>query len=138
MIGKCTLLGMLGICSITDVRRQKIHSIMVMGFGIIGVMIHLWQQQLSVYSLVAGAAIGVFVMLLSASAKGLVGIGDGLVLTVSGIYLGGVQNMRLLCGGLLLTAIYGLCLLLFLKKKKDHTIPFVPFLLLSYMGILLL
>lgn len=138
MIGKCALLGMLGICSITDVRRQSIHSIMVMGFGIAGVMIHLCQQQMTVYSLVAGAAIGVLVMLLSAALKGMVGIGDGLVLTVSGIYLGAARNMRLLCGGLLLTAIYGLVLLVFFKKKKNDTVPFVPFLLLSYIGILCL
>lgn len=134
MVAKCTLLGMLGICSITDVRRQEIHSLMVLAFGIAGVLVHLWKRELSIRSLAAGAAIGLFVMLLSILSKGVVGIGDGLVLTVSGIYLGGIQNMRLLCGGLLLTAVYGCILLLFLRRKRTETIPFVPFLLVSYVG----
>lgn len=127
---------MLSICSIEDIYKQKVHSIMVLLFGIVGVVVHLLQRQISIYSILAGAVIGVLVMLLSKAGKGMVGIGDGLVLMVTGIYLGGTENMRLLCGGLLLTAICGLGLLLFFRKRRTDTIPFVPFLLLSYMGML--
>ncbi|MDE7062253.1 MAG: hypothetical protein K2O73_03290 [Lachnospiraceae bacterium] len=136
MIAKYTLLGMLGICSVEDIYRQKVHSVVVLLFGIVGVMVHLLQRQISIYSILAGAAIGVLVMLLSRMAKGMVGVGDGLVLMVTGIYLGGTGNMQLLCGGLILTAICGLGLLAFFRRRRTDTIPFVPFLLLSYMGML--
>lgn len=136
MIVKYTLLGMLGICTIEDICKQRVHSMLVLLFGIVGVTVHLLQRQISIYSLLAGAAIGILVMLLSRASKGMIGDGDGLVLMVTGIYLGGVQNMRLLCGGLFLTAICGICLLFLFRRKRTDTIPFVPFLLLSYMGML--
>lgn len=138
MIASCTLLGMLGVCSIEDVRRKEVHSVLVLLFGVAGVFVHLYQRNLSIYSILAGVAVGLIVMLCSLITKGGIGMGDGLILLVTGIYLGGKGNMQLLFFGLFLSAVGSLFFLLVKKKKRKDTIPFVPYLLLAYVGMMII
>lgn len=138
MVVSCTLLGMLGICSYEDIKRKEIHCMTVLFFGLAGILLHLYQREMSIYSLLAGVLVGAGIMLFSALSGGLIGMGDGLVLVVTGIYLGGRENMLLLIVGLQLTAVVSLVLLLLKKRTRKDTIPFIPYLLAAYMGMLLL
>lgn len=138
MVTSCTILGMLGICSYEDIKRKEIHCMTVLLFGVAGILLHLYQRELSVYSLLTGVLVGAGIMLFSALSGGLIGMGDGLVLVVTGIYLGGRRNIQLLIIGLLLTAVVSFVLLLFKKRTRKDTIPFIPYLLAAYMGMLIL
>ena len=61
---------------------------------------------------------------------------DGVLLTVTGIYLGPERNLTLFFGALVLCGIWALGLLALRKKRRTDCIPFVPFLLAAYMGML--
>ena len=138
MVTICSVLGMLGICSIEDIRKKEIQSIRVLCFGIGGILLHLWQRNQSLYSMLGGIAVGAAVIILSLVSGGIIGIGDGLVLCVAGIYIGGINTMRLLLTGLFLSSLYALVLLFMHRKRRKDTIPFIPFLLAAYLILLIL
>lgn len=129
---------MLGICSIEDIRKKEIQSVRVLCFGIGGILLHLWQRNQSLYSMLGGIAVGAAVIILSLVSGGIIGIGDGLVLCVAGIYIGGINTMRLLLTGLFLSSLYALVLLFMHRKRRKDTIPFIPFLLAAYLILLIL
>ena len=68
--------------------------------------------------------------------KPVISIGDGLLLIVTGIYLGLEENLKLFLCGLFLCGLWALGLVLLRKKSRKDSIPFVPFLLAAYMGML--
>ena len=138
MIQTFTLLGMLGFCTIEDCRKKRILLCPVLLFGIAGLILHLYYRNITIYSLLAGCLIGAFLLLISKVTGGKIGIGDGLVLIVTGIYLGFENNTILFLHGLFFCGIWSLLMLLTKKKKGSDEVPFVPFLLLAYVKMLLL
>lgn len=136
MIQTYTLLGMLGLCSLEDYRKKEICISPVILFGIVGLLMHLHYQNLSIYNLLAGIGVGLLLLVISKITGGRIGEGDGLVLMASGIYLGFWENTRLFLHGLLICGICSLFLLVFKKKKGTDEIPFIPFLLVAYMEMI--
>lgn len=135
-MNKLIVLGLLGLCSLEDVRHRQLTIIYILMFGIGGVILHLFVPVCSIYSILCGMLPGAFMLLISAATQGSVGMGDGILLVVTGVYLGGYANLVLLMTGLLLSALWSLGLLAFRKKKRKDEIAFVPFLLLSYVVML--
>ena len=133
---KVMVLGLLGLCSLEDVKHKHLTIIYILMFGIGGVVLHLFAPVCSIYSILCGMLLGVAMIVISAITRGSVGMGDGILLVVTGVYLGGYENLELFMTGLLLSALWSLGLLVFKKKKRKDEIAFVPFLLLSYFVML--
>ncbi|MCI9448161.1 MAG: prepilin peptidase [Lachnospiraceae bacterium] len=133
---KVIVLGLLGICSLEDVRHKRLTIVYILMFGIGGVILHLFAPVCSIYSILCGMLLGIAMILVSLITRGNVGIGDGMLLLVTGVYLGGYGNLQLLMTGLLLSALWALGLLAFKKKKGKDEIAFAPFLLLAYFVLL--
>lgn len=129
---KLLIIGFLILASWSDIKRREISTSLIIVFGIIGIVLFFIQNRQSFYSLMCGLLIGVLVILLSCITHGEIGIGDGLILIDTGVYLGGFMNLELLIGGLLLSALFS-CLVFIFKKNIKQEIPFVPFLLISYL-----
>lgn len=138
MIQTWTLLGMLGICTIEDCKSKRIFLYPVLLFGIAGVLLHLYYQNITIYSLLAGCFIGALLWGIGKFTGGRIGSGDALVVTVSGIYLGFEDNLILFLDGLFLCGIWSLFMLVLRKKKGTDEVPFIPFLLLAYLKMLIL
>jgi leader peptidase (prepilin peptidase)/N-methyltransferase len=136
MWNQLAMMGMLTLCSAQDMRKKQIQLNLVLAFGILGILFHmLWRTQ-SIGSLLSGMAVGLVLLILALLSDGRIGEGDGVLLIVTGIYLGLEGNLELLFSGLLLCGLWALALLVFRKKKRQDTIPFVPFLLAAYVGML--
>lgn len=135
---QAAVVGMLAICSAEDIRKKKICVNLVLIYGIIGVFLHMIWQQYTIQNLLAGMAVGVLLLIFSVISGGKVGIGDGVILMVTGIYLGVKQNMELFFTGLLLCGVWAALLLIFHKKSRKDEIPFVPFLFAAYLGMLVI
>lgn len=133
---KVIVLGLLGLCSLEDVRRRRLTIIYILMFGIGGIILHILTPVCSIYSILWGMLLGLAMMLLSLITHGSVGMGDGILLVVTGVYLGGYGNLELFMLGLLLSALWSLALLVLKKKTRKEEIAFVPFLLLSYFVML--
>lgn len=126
------LLVLLILCTVEDIKRKEITVTYVLLFGIAGVILHLFYPNCSIYSILWGLLLGIGIMALSLFSRGSIGMGDGILLTVTGVYLGGYGNMELFLLGLSMAGIWSLGLLVLKKKKRKERIAFMPFLLAAY------
>lgn len=133
---KMLVLGLLSLCSFEDVKYRRLTVIYIFMFGIAGVILHMFAPVCSIYSILWGMLLGLVLILISAATRGSLGMGDGILLVVTGVYLGGYGNLQLFLYGLLLSALCSLGLLVLKRKKRKDEIAFVPFLLLSYFFLL--
>lgn len=131
------LCSMMAWCTYEDVVRRKISVLILLLFGIIGVILHLVFQEQSIFNLLGGMLIGALIVLLGRVSKGGIGYGDGLLLVISGVYLGLVENLQLFLLATLIASIWALFLLIILKKGRKYKIAFVPCLFAAYIIILL-
>ncbi len=134
---KIILLALLGWCSLEDVKQKKLTVMYILMFGVGGIFLHLMAPVCSIYSILWGMLLGLALILVSLVTRGSVGVGDGILLAVTGVYLGGSKNLELFMMGLLLAALWSLGLLVVKKKKGKEEIAFVPFLLISYFLMIL-
>lgn len=137
MIESCLVLGLLGVCSIEDIKSREIGVYKIYFLGILGILLHIFSRKISVYSILGGMLIGILILILGKLTGGSVGIGDGLILIDTGVLLGSVDNLKLFCGGIFLAGIAALILLVFFRKNKKYELPFIPFLFITYVGMLL-
>ncbi len=133
---KMLVLGLLSLCSFEDVKYRRLTVIYIFMFGIAGVILHMFAPVCSIYSILWGMLLGLVLILISVATRGSLGMGDGILLVVTGVYLGGYGNLQLFLYGLLLSALCSLGLLALKRKKRKDEIAFVPFLLLSYFFLL--
>lgn len=134
---KMIVLGLLGLCSLEDMKYKRLTVLYILLFGIGGMILHLFVPVCSIYSILCGMLLGIFMILISVITRGSVGMGDGILLVVTGVYLGGYGNLELFMMGLLLSALCSLALLILKKKNRKEEIAFVPFLFLSYLVMLI-
>ena len=104
----------LGINTWTDIRKKEICVPVLSVFLAGGILWRIWE--------------GTF------WADGLISMGAG---TIAAVMKSG-ELLGVLCAALLLCGIYSGLQLLVFKKKRDTEIPFAPFLLVGYLGGILL
>lgn len=126
------LLLLLIICAVEDFRRKEVTVTYILLFGTVGVVLHLFYPNCSVYSMLWGLLLGIGIMAVSLLSRGSIGMGDGILLTVTGVYLGGYENLELFLLGVFFAGVWSLGLLVLKKKKRKERIAFIPFLLAAY------
>ena len=131
------LLALLSWCSLEDVKQKKLTVLYILMFGVGGMFLHMVAPVCSIFSILCGMLLGLALIFFSMVTRGSVGLGDGLLLVVTGVYLGGSRNLELLMIGLLLAAFWSLGLVVVKKKKGKQEIAFVPFLLISHVLMIL-
>lgn len=130
------LLGMLGLYAVEDIRKKRISVRYLWIFGAAGIVINLFQRSISVPDMLLGAAVGAALVAVSLLTRGSIGLGDGLLLMTAGVFLGGSSVLELLFISLLYAALVSLGMLAFRSWKRKREIPFVPFLLLGYLTMM--
>ncbi|MDD6037849.1 MAG: prepilin peptidase [bacterium] len=138
MIQQVVVLVLLAICAKHDIQNQRLHVNVILFFGIIGILLHMIFRRQTIADMLLGMFIGAALILVSKWTGGKLGLGDGLLLTVVGIYLGFEENLVLLFLGSTLCALWALYLVAVKKKSKEDRIAFVPFLLTAYMAMLVM
>lgn len=131
------LLLMLGIYGVEDIRKRTITSGYLILFAIAGMGIHCYKGTVNLGTTLLGIAVGVGLLGLSVLTRESIGKGDGLIFLVTGIFLGGADNLELLFLSLLYAAIFSLGVLVMKRKSRKQEIPFVPFVFLGYLTIVL-
>ncbi|MBO5068950.1 MAG: prepilin peptidase [Roseburia sp.] len=133
MIGDTVILGVLAISAYRDWMEKKIYIYGPIFCGIIGILLHVLFQERTLADMLGGAAVGAAVLLVAWLGRECVGIGDGIILVVSGVFLGFWRNLTLLLTALVLAAMAALFLLVVKRKERKYRLPFVPFLLAAYL-----
>ena len=127
------LLGALAITAYRDCKEKSIYLYLPIVAGVMGVILHIFFLERGVADMLWGVGIGGCVILLAWISKESIGVGDGIMLMVSGIYLGFWENLELLFTALLLVGVTALFLMVVKKKRRDYRVPFLPFLLVAYL-----
>lgn len=126
------LAAFLTICSVTDLLKRRIYLHIIFPFMAAGLIMFFLKGEPSGIEELGGMLLGVILLLLARVSAERIGYGDGLMVMVSGAFLGLFLNIRLLMWALLISAAASV-ILLCLKKADRHTqLPFAPFLLVSY------
>lgn len=132
------LLGYLGLESDGDIHRKQISVIRSVFLGIVACMMRGWMGQpdpgLESLRFLAGAMLpGGILLIIAKITRQAVGYGDGILLTVCGLCLGGKIAVLLFVTGLWLLFPVSMVLLLSGRAGRRDELPFAPFLLAAYL-----
>lgn len=127
------VVGLLGICSIEDIWKRKVHLCVVCAFAVSGMAMQLYDGGMKTLDIAGGVGVGLILYIVSVASRQRIGKGDALVLLATGIYIGFWRNIALLWGGSLLAGMAGLGMFFFQGKTKQYEMPFIPFLLAAYL-----
>lgn len=127
------VLAFLGINSWKDIRKREVSLLATGIFAVIGIINALWHGTIC-WEWIGAVGLGTALIALSVVSKGAVGMGDGLVLAALGTVLTFGELLGVFMMGLLCCSVWGIILLILPSTGKKTEIPFVPFLLLGYIG----
>ncbi len=138
------LLPFLGWNTMTDLKEGRISFLSVIFFGALGIAMQLCpagremlSQNGSVYVHALGAVIGIMMLFISYATGGGIGAGDGIVAVVLGWYLGIWQVLLLFLLAFFSAGLLGGLLLLTKTAGRKSRLPLLPFLLFSYVFLLM-
>lgn len=124
------------LCSLQDFRKKQIHVFLILaGFIIIVINVLLFGNS-SILQNLLGMIPGILLILLCFISRGQIGLGDGLIVSILGLNLGLTKSFVLLTYSLFGSAFFSIILLAFRMVNRKKSIPFVPFLLVSYLGVI--
>lgn len=138
MLQNTLILGFFSISAYQDYRNRKINIYFLLTEGIIGLLFHLYSMELSIIEILLGMGIGMTFLFLGFLTGGGVGLADGMILVVSGIFLGFEKNVEVFITGLFLAGITSLFLSVIRRKGRTYRIPFAPFLLAGYLFVMVM
>jgi leader peptidase (prepilin peptidase)/N-methyltransferase len=132
-----TIMGtVLLACGVQDLLKKKIY-LWAVGLGAILIIFCLpFCHNNSVLERVGGLAVGIIVIIISFATEGKIGMGDGMLLCITGIGLGFWGNLELFAIALSLAAFLSVILLITRHADRKKAIPFVPFLLFAYVFLI--
>lgn len=132
MVGSVCICCFLGIHTWEDIRKQEI-SVKILGiFGGIGVLYALFLREVGIMEFFGGFIPGILLLLLGKLSREAVGYGDGSIVLVLGLYLSFWKILGILVTASVLAGLWAVGLLVF--RKAGKAIPFVPFLLMGFLG----
>lgn len=121
------------ISMILDVWKKRISLITTIAFFLLGISYQLYLTT-DPTELMISVIPGVCLIACSLITEQRVGIGDGLVIMVCGIYLGIGQVILLLTISLFLAAMAGIMAILFKRATTKTELPWVLFVFIVYLG----
>lgn len=128
------ILIFLGLNAIKDIRKKEISIPAVILWGLGGLVWMFLDSEFGWKTGLAGLIPGIFLAALGVLSRGAVGFGDGLLVMVTGLYLGLQAAAAGLLWGLIICTAWGMILIFLRRGSRNTELPFAPFLLL---GILL-
>lgn len=132
MLQNIVLLVILGMFAYQDYRKRKVSLFFLLASAICGIMFELCLRLHTIGDVVSGMGIGAALLIVAVISRERVGIGDGLIMVVTGMFLGFAGNLKLFLTSLLLIGTAALILLILKRKEKNDQIPFGPFLFGGY------
>lgn len=137
-IGDVTVFLLLAMCSVSDWRKKTIPAVLLVILSVVVGVFALFCDTISMRLRVIGVFLGLLFLLISTVTKEAIGYGDSWLILLLGIHMGYLRVIGVIFVASMLA---GIASLLFLWKyhwKRTATLPFVPFLSISYLGAILL
>ncbi len=124
----CGAIIFLAMLSLEDIREKRISVNRVMIGALAAVIYQFTAGQASGIAIIGSLMPGIVLLLLSVMTKESIGKGDGIVVMVLGLWIGGWMTFLAVCLAVWAAGIFAtVCLI----RKKRELIPFVPCLLMG-------
>ncbi len=123
------------LSTLIDLRKKEVNISLCISVALVGLIYEIFISKTDILSIILGILPGIFLMLTSIVTNEEIGKGDAAILSTIGIFLGIKKTILVLIYALFSTIIIGGILLLIRKKNKKYKIPFVPFILFSYIAL---
>lgn len=133
MLVMLLIFALLLVNSLKDIKKREISLPLVIGFAAIGIGRAACLGRITT-EYFAALGIGGMVILVSVVTRGAIGIGDGLILLALGTVMTWQELGCVFMNGILCCCICSAIILLLPGKNRKTQIPFVPFLLVGYVG----
>ena len=133
-----SVLVLLGIAGVIDWKKRELP------IGLLGIMsgviviFAMRCQEIDVWYRIAGALMGVVFFVITRFTKEAIGYGDSWLFLILGIHMGVLQVLQLLLAASLMAAFFAIFYLWRHRWKRSETLPFVPFLAIAYVGVMLI
>lgn len=137
MLKEICVLGFLGFNTWTDIRRKEVSLAAAAVFAAAALGWSIYTGRISPEFFIP-AGIGSLFLAVSVMTKGALGMGDGWLMMALGTVLETGEFLAMLLIGMGCSAVWAGILLVIRRKGRNTEIPFVPFLLLGYIGGVLL
>lgn len=121
---------LLSVCCFFDVKQKQVPLLPIILVGMVGIGYLVVREERLSY--LGGATVGLLCILVGKFTKEEIGYGDGYLLLATGLQIGFRNNLLLLLGSLFLSAFFAMGLLILKKGNRKTKIPFVPFLLVTW------
>lgn len=131
------MLGFLTYCGILDWKTREIPMWLLTLYSGVSVGLTFLLREERLGSIIVGFGIGVIFLLVSKMTKEAVGYGDSWIITILGVYLGGQRLIWTLFLSSFFAGLVALFLLWKNKWKGGSSLPFVPFLAVSFLAVVL-
>lgn len=119
--------------SFLDIRKREISLWITAVYGLAGITYSIRTGR-NVIDFLIPLSVGMFILACSILTRGQIGMGDGWLLLALGCMLRMESYIQMACIGMLLAAVCSGVLMLVFRKNRKTEIPLVPFLLLGYVG----
>lgn len=129
---------LLAACGICDWKKKTIPVILLIMLSVTVAVFAIFCDAVSIRLRVSGAFLGLLFLLISKCTKEAIGYGDSWLILLLGIHMGSLRAAEVLFAASLLAGIASLFFLWKCGWKKNTTLPFVPFLSISYLGAMVL
>lgn len=124
------------VCSMWDLRTKKI-PIWLLSVGAGGIILfHIFCKNINLFSTLGGIGLGMICLLISKVTKEALGYGDSILICLLGSYVGFINILWIITTAFGLAGIFSLIFFVGKNRYKEKAIPFIPFLAISYMGVM--
>lgn len=124
-------------CSLQDIKSKTIHMKSILVGCIIFIVSIIFISEINLISRLFASFVGGFFLALSWITRENIGMGDGIVITIIAISYGLHNTISILFLSFLLLFLLTIVLMSIKKVKGKDRIPFIPFLLLGFVGSIL-
>ena len=135
IIEELILLLFLFICSYEDLRTRHINFFVCIVTELIYIFILIFLNRFNFLYIILGLIPGALIYLSSILFNGQIGKGDGIIIAVIGTMAGILKVTRILLIAFILVLVICTPILIILRKSLKTRLPFVPFILLSFIII---
>lgn len=120
-----------------DWKKREISLLLTGIYGLIGLGLSIYEGRTMEEWLVP-LGVSMVMIAMSVLTRGEIGLGDGWIFLALGMMLTTESYIKTACIGMMAAAVYSGVLLVICRKGRKTEIPLVPFLLIGYLGGVLL
>lgn len=124
--------------SISDIRKKEIPVVSLILMSVSLLILRIFVLNTTWEATLGGIVVGVLFFAISRLTREAIGYGDSWVILFLGICLGGVVTIQILFWASFMTSVFSIIKCIRHGWNRKQTLPFLPFLTVAYIGVVML